>query len=201
MFGAVAPTFTGGIVAFSAWLGIAIWPLKDSRKRAVHLFALVWFLTALLPLLTFRFGASPRQFYIAGPALALVLSLFFVSLLDSLSSVRISRPLAAGVLLACLALASQRMFITQQDLGRPAAQSQNFIEELRETYPTLPEEATLYVVGVPLPLALFDGVYLRSVVSVYYGDVNVHRVSEEEAQELEQSPQPNARVFRYSGFN
>ena len=93
------------------------------------------------------------------------------------------------------------MFITQQDLGRPSAESQDFIQELRQTHPTLPEEATLYVVGAPLPLVLFDGVYLRSVVSVYYGDVNVQRVSEEAAQALEQSPQPNARVFRYSGFN
>ena len=93
------------------------------------------------------------------------------------------------------------MFITQQDLGRPSAESQDFIQELRQTYPALPENSTLYIVRVPLPLALFGGVYLKSVVSIYYGDVNVRRVSEDEAQELEQSPQPDERIFRYSGYD
>ncbi len=98
-------------------------------------------------------------------------------------------------------LATEQIHATERSQEVGTARSRDFIEELRETYPTLPEEATLYVVGVPLPLALFDGVYLTSVVSIYYGDVNVHRVSEEEAQELELSPQPNARVFRYSGYD
>ncbi len=201
VFGTVAPTFTGGIIAFSAWLGIAIWPLKDSRKRAAHLFALVWFLTALLPLLTFRFGASPRQFYIAGPALALVLSLFLVSALDSLSRLRFPRFAGVAVLLVLLVLASQRIFITVQDQGLPSAQSRDFIEELRQTYPTLPEKATLYVVGAPLALRIFGDVYLVNAVQTYYGDIRVEPVSQTQALELEQFPQPNERVFRYSGYD
>ncbi len=199
--GGVAPTLAGGIVAFLAWLAIGTLPLKDSRTRAAHLFALLWFLTAILPLVTFGSGTFPRLFYSAGPAFALVISLFLVSALDGLSRLRVPRFAGAAVLLVLLVLASQRIFTTVQDQGLPSAQSRAFVEELQQTYPTLPEEATLYVVGVPLPLALFDGVYLRSVVSVYYGDVNVQRVSEEAAQALEQSPQPNARVFRYSGYN
>ena len=55
--------------------------------------------------------------------------------------------------------------------------------------------------GVPLPLVLFGGVYLKSMVSIYYGNVNVRRVSEEVARELEQSPRPNERAFRYSGYD
>ncbi len=124
-----------------------------------------------------------------------------VTIVDRLPFPRLSRTAGAAVLVVLLVLASQRIFIEQQAQGLPSAQSRDFIEELRETYPTLPEEAALYVVGAPLPLVLFDGVYLKSVVSIYYGDVNVHRVSEEAAQELEQSPRPDARVFRYSGYD
>ncbi len=199
--GGVAPTLAGGIVAFIAWLGIGGWALRDSRNRAAHVFALLWFLTAILPLVTFSSGTFPRLFYSAGPAFALIISLFLVSALDGLYRLRFPRLVGVAVLLVLLVLASQRMFITQQDLGRPSAESQDFIQELRQTYPALPENSTLYVVGVPLPLALFDGIYLKSVVSIYYGDVNLHRVTEEVARELEQSPRPNDWVFRYSGYD
>lgn len=199
--GGVAPTLAGSVAAALAWLGIGVWALKDSRNRAAHLFALLWFLAAIWPLVTFRWGAFPRHFYSVGPGFALVLSLFLVSVLDSLPPLRFSRVVAAAVLVVFVVLASQRIFITERGQGLPAAQSQDFIEELREIYPTLPEEATLYVVGAPLPLRFFDDIYLMSAVSVYYGDIDIRSVSEAEARELEQSPRPNDRVFRYSGYD
>ena len=201
LLGAATPTFTAGIIAFFAWIGMGGWPLRDGCTRAAHLFALLWLLTAILPLTLSIWGAPPRQFYIAGPAFAIVLSLFFVNLLDSLSKVRFSRVVLASVLLVCLVLASQWMFTTQQDRGRHAAQSQDFIEELRQTYPTLPADAALYVVDAPFSLRVFDNVYLVKAISLYYGDIRVEPVSQTRAQELELSPQPNERVFRYSGYD
>lgn len=201
LFGTATPTFTAGIIAFFAWIGIGGWPLRDGRTRAAHLFALLWLLTAILPLTLFIWGAPPRQFYIAGPAFAIVLSLFFVSLLDSLSTVRFSRAVVVSVLLVCLVLASQRVFTTQQDRSRPQAQSRDFIEELRQTYPTLPEDATLYVVGAPFSLRVFGDVYLVKAISLYYGDIRVEPVSQTQGRELEQSLRPDERVFRYSGYD
>jgi hypothetical protein len=193
--------FAGGLVASVAWLGIGAWLLKDSRRRATHLFALLWFLPAFLPAITFTWGAFPRELYIAGPGLALVLSFFFVSLLDHLSPLRFSRVLALAALVVLVALASQRTLMNERTQGLFSAQSQDFIQELRETYPTLPEEATLYVVGAPFSLRLFNDVHLRSAVSVYYGNIEIRSVSEDEARQLEQSPTPNDRVFRYSGYD
>ena len=38
-------------------------------------------------------------------------------------------------------------------------------------------------------------------VSPYYGDSAIRSVPEDEAREIELSPQPNERVFRYSGYD
>ena len=57
------------------------------------------------------------------------------------------------------------------------------------------------MVSAPLPLVLYDGIYLKSVVSIYYGDVNIYRVSPAQAKGLEESLGPGERVFRYSGYD
>ena len=98
-------------------------------------------------------------------------------------------------------LATQQILDTERSQEVGAAQSRDFIEELRQTYPTLPEETTLYVVGAPFSLRIFGDVYLVKAVSLYYGDIAIRSVPENKAKEIELSQQPNERVFRYSGYD
>ena len=69
--------------------------------------------------------------------------------------------------------ATQQILDTERSQEVGAAESQDFMEELREIYPTLPEEAPLKVVGAPFSLRIFGDVYLVSAISVYYGDIRV----------------------------
>ena len=197
----VMGTLTSGLVALLAWSAIGAWPLIDVRKRASHLFALFWFLASLGPIATFVWGAFPRQFYNSGPALALVVSIFFVTIIDRLPFPRLSRTAGAAILVVFVVFATQQILDTARSQEIGAAQSRDFIEELRQTYPTLPEETTLYVVGAPFSLRIFGDVYLVKAVNLYYGDIAILSVPEDKAREIELSPQPNERVFRYSGFN
>ena len=197
----VTGTLASGLVVTSLSWPVGLWPLIDPRKRAPQLFALFWFLASLGPIITFVWGAYPRQFYNSGPALALVVSIFFVTIVDRLPFPRLSRTAGAAILVVFVVLATQQILDTERSQEVGAAQSRDFIEELRQTYPTLPEETTLYVVGAPFSLRIFGDVYLVKAVSLYYGDIAIRSVPENKAKEIELSPQPNERVFRYSGYD
>lgn len=183
------------------WLGIVAWLLRNAENRWLHAVMLLWFVAAIGPALFVAFPAQPRELYIAGPALALILSFSLVGVLDALPQMRRSAlPALAGVAIfaAVVSLVSWRTVLNERTHGQNAAQSQRFMKELALTYPDLPEQTNLYVVGAPFVLRLFNDIYLVDVVRIHYGDIDVSSISEEGAKAIEQAPGPGDRIFRYN---
>jgi hypothetical protein len=187
-----------GAVACGAWLSIGLWLLRDPRYRSVGVLALAWLVAAIFPLTTLTSGAYNRELYVAGPAVALTLALFLVSVLDWLPKQAATNMLAFAVVVVLFALVSRRTIMNESAFAGNAAESRDFIERLRETYPALPRGTSVYVVGTPSSLHIFGDVHLNALGQVYYGDIPFITVSEVDAEAIERSGQPNAFVFRYA---
>lgn len=181
------------------WIGIVAWLMRNAEGRRLHVILLLWFAVAIVPALSVDLGAHGRELYIAGPALALILSSCVAGFLDALPR-RNALPqtlLGIVILAAVLSLASWRTVLNQRDFSQSAVQSHRFIEELTDTYPNLPENTNLYVVGAPFALRLFGDIYLVDAIRVHYGDIGVYGISEERAKVIEQEPEPRDRIFRF----
>jgi hypothetical protein len=105
--------------------------------------------------------------------------------------------LAVAAAVALMILGVHRNLLNQQDSAAFAAEGRAFVSQLRQTYPALPRGGTLYVVGAPFPLALFDYAYVEPVVSLYYSDVHVKAIGAGQASAVPASLGPNDRVFYY----
>jgi hypothetical protein len=186
-------------LASIATLSVTGWLLVVIPGRATNLFALIWFHASLLPLTVSTWGAGWRELYVAGPGLALVLSLFAAPLIEfvSRSPAALLRVLAVAAAVALMILGVHRNLLNQQDSAAFAAEGRAFVSQLRQTYPALPRGGTLYVVGAPFPLALFDYAYVEPVVSLYYSDVHVKAIGAGQASAVPASLGPNDRVFYY----
>lgn len=188
------------VVVMLVWLGIVAWLLRNAENRWLHAIMLLWFVAAIAPALFVDVPAQSRELYIAGPALALILSFCLAGVLDALPQMRRSAVFAlagAAIFVAVLSLISWRTVLNERRFGQNAAQSHRFIQELTLTYPDLPEHSNLYVVDAPFILRVFNDIYLVDAVRVHYGDIDVLSVTEERAKAIEQAPGPNDRVFRY----
>jgi hypothetical protein len=163
------------------------------RKRALprgELFVILWFFASLAPLLTIDFWFDVdlnRKLYAAGPALAIFLAMFGTSLVDLVPR-RLqvpSRAFASLLLLLALAGAMVGARNSLRDLETRALEAKQFVSALRETYPSLPQGSTLYVVDAPDSLRYLGDVHLVGAVQAFYGRVDVYGLSEEEATSLE----------------
>ena len=73
-------------------------------------------------------------------------------------------------------------------------ENRSFITRLRERVPPLTPGSTLYVVDPPFNLVVFGNDALNAAVQLYYGDVDTHSVSAEEAARI-RSADPTALIF------
>jgi hypothetical protein len=213
----VYPTASGGSVAhFAAFIAMllvlaALPALAYLAKRGAalpraELFVVVWFLAALAPLLTVEgfFGVSvlDRKLYAAGPALAILLVTFGATLLGLVPGrVRPQATALAGLLLVLALVGAMAQAGDNRDaFTARATESERFVQAVRDTYPSLPEGATLYVVNAPGPLVSFGDVHLLSSIQAFYGKVDAYSVSEERAEDLESGGAlgKDQYIFRYS---
>jgi hypothetical protein len=161
--------------------------LVGSRRSSLCVFAVIWLFAALGPGTTLILGAFPRLLYMAGPALALLLVALGMRFVEEaperlrLTAVPVGRYLAAGVLLWVVAVALLQRAPAVQTAGiapdrTPAemsAANRLFVQQLTSEITRLEPGSTLYVVGAPLNLVLFDDQRLSSMVRLYYGDIEV----------------------------
>jgi hypothetical protein len=195
---------------------MALWKKRNVAPPLTELFVIVWFLASVAPLLTrdqfFVVGVLSRKLYVVGPSLSILLVLCGASLLSFVPR-RLSpyaRSLAALLLVVVLVGAMIRATENRRDVAALAVESERFVGALRETYPSLPEGGTVYVVGAPSIIRLFDDTYLVSAIQAFYGKVDAYSVSEEQATSLENfgvatSPKTERlfvldaddRIFRY----
>ena len=189
---------------------------STSLNYRSRLLVLAWFALALVPLTTFTLGIhdETRKLYFPGPAFALIIAMSAVSGWDWLSprlrpfslqalDVRYV-PVAGVVLLVAVALPLRTWQITDQTHMAEATLThvdsqayKGMIDQVRQTYPALPEGARLDLTGVPWPLQLLGVLDSRTVaaIQVYYGETEVIAVSN--PWEL---PPPNSLGRFHVGF-
>ena len=163
--------------------------LIDRRRASyVGVFAAVWLYVLLAPNTTSRLvdpttGIIPPQLYLPG----ISLGLFFIVAAKEVHGLL---PPALGRLavawlppilaLAFLCSAALTVIHERRD-NRFAHQNQTFFAQLNEAYPAPVPGSTLYVVAAPLNLSVFTDVTLIAAVHVYFADVDVKRVTLEQA--------------------
>ena len=177
------------IVPIIGVLLISVYLLVTKRSHSRTL-AVLWFYLALLPLSTWLAGAQPRKLYVAGPAFALMIALTAVSFWDWAATRRpvngyrtpvlVFLPLiAVGVFGFVLSLQTSQMIdpphMARATLTGLSGESyQEMVNQVRQTYPSLPEESRLDLVGQAVPI-LFGALDPRMVAAVrlYYGEIEV----------------------------
>lgn len=180
------------------WFWICLWMLSHARRRE-HAVALVWFFVALVPLTSAVFGASPRELYVAGPALALILAAFAVSVFDALAANRVAVRLAAA---GFAGIAVYALSLTTWNAAHQGGYSEDahaFITQLQREQPALSASDTLYVVHPPQSLSFFGSVNLYEVVYVFYPGVAVKLAAEVEATKIEAAHDPSNKIITFSG--
>ncbi len=180
-----------------AWFDIVLLLLWSANRRR-YAVPLLWYFAALLPLVSSIFGANPRELYVAGPALALILAATVVIILDA-----IARYPRALVVVSCgcaiiVALSISLAARNARHQGGAAREAHAFIAQLKREQPELTAEDTLYIVGPPSSLILLGTPTLYETVHVFYPDVAITRVTEPEARKVEAMHDPHAKVLRFS---
>jgi hypothetical protein len=96
-----------------------------------------------------------------------------------------TRAFASLLLLLALAGAMVGARNNLRDLEARALEAKQFVYALRETYPSLPQGSTLYVVDAPDSLRYLGDIHLLGAIQAFYGRVDAYGLSEEEANSLE----------------
>jgi MFS family permease len=177
-------------------------PLVALAARRWRLFALsLAFSTALLPYGAFWLGIGARYFYFPSAFFALALGEAVSELIPTLRRFHIPRAAlttgaaAVGVaLIGFMVLGNHRVNDWVRD---NPDQQQQWVDDLRQRYPELPNNGTIYATNVPSMMALFGGYILEPTVAYYYPEGN-HPVKMFERNDLESvrhSVGPNDRLF------
>lgn len=178
------------IVAVSALPAMTRFNRSHSVNPRLGIFAVVWFLFALAPLLTpsvfLNIGAFNRKLYVVGPSLAIILVTMSIVLLEMIPKRFSFRAVVIGAaLVTVMAVGAIQEGGRSLDGSRRTAESaRSFIDSLRSEHPDLPEGGTLYVLNAPLSLTIFDDVFLVSAVQAFYGRVQTYSVTEPELETI-----------------
>lgn len=169
-----------GVGLTSAWL---LW--TDRNRLGAKTAAVLWFYLALAPLSAFTLGALPRKLYVVGPSVALMLAMAAVALWDwALSRQPAAKNLvgSAFVFLLIGVLSVQTWRVLDDDhltrvnqWGVNSSTWEFMVDEIRETYPSVPEGSRIELIGVPesmLPGGVLDN-RLTNAIQLYYGRVSV----------------------------
>lgn len=159
----------------------------------------VAFLMSALPYAPLTLAVSPRYVYFVAAFFALGLAVIMRELLDHAALVVHPRLFWPGVaLLSGAVLVAGSVSIhrrTQEWIETGPAVHQAWVDELRATYPTLPEGGTLYCANTPLVLALFDNLILGPTVGYYYPGVSAAPFAYGDLTAVRASLGPNDRIF------
>jgi len=163
------------------------------------------FFASLVPYGLFSVGYGARYFYMPSAFFALAAGSAVAELwpfADRLLRVRTARAVAIAGLVMVVALVTvvgnRRV---QRWADTDPAQEQRWVDELRRTYPTLPDGGTLYVSNnMPLMMALFNGYVVEPTVAYLYPDgtrqVKIFFLVDLEA--VRPWLEPNDRLFVFS---
>jgi len=178
--------------------------LLDRRQWPYRgVFAVVWLFALIAPSTTtiltiYLTGGVPAHLYLPGTSLGLFFFLVARHTGEILPSVIARRivpylpVLVIGLLVAFVLLGLSH----EERLRAQTRANHAFLMTLRETLPPPTPGATLYVSGTPFNLVVFNNNALNAAIRLYYGDVNVQRVSLEKAREIK-AADPTQLVFDY----
>ena len=146
-----------------------------------------------------------RYLYMASGAFAILSGLVVVWGLDLVRRFRPDlRPLAGVVVpVALIVLVAPALswgtLHHERTFSDGARDGQLFLEQLRDTYPSLPEGSTLYVVNPP-PTLLFAGgpFFLTPAVQWYYPGVEAKNITAERAAEIAKTMSGQDHIIYYN---
>jgi hypothetical protein len=188
--------------AVATMLAITVALLMTGMRYRLGLFALVWYWAAFLPDSTFILtGSQGRALYVPGAAIAVLLVATLIWLVERLPRPFVRQALVAAplALAAGVVAAIPATYDRMADTRHESARNERFYDELGRAIPSLPDGATLYVVGAPKNLLLFGSESrLQALVQLRYGpDVRAHAATPQQADAVEARARPDERVFRY----
>ncbi len=138
-------------------------------------FAVSWFLLALLPDATFVLGQQGRLLYIAGfaGALLLVTAVLFVRDLLPLELRARIAPIAPWIVVAAIVPVALYTAERASNLRHNTRPFERYAITLQNDGPEIGDGGTLYLVGSPARGGLSPDSHLITLAQLYYGDVNV----------------------------
>jgi len=171
------------MAASVAMIGATLMILERREWPYRGVFAVWWLFVALFPNTTWVLSVIPAQLYLPGASLGLVFVLAGRSVIEILPAELVRRvtpvaPLALVVLVfagVALTLNHERRSI------RAMQENRAFIANVRDTVPPLPAHSTVYVIQPPPNLVLFGDNPLDAALELYYGDLQVHSITSQEA--------------------
>lgn len=191
------------MVPFASACAAAVLLLAVNRSRPyVSLFALCWFLLALLPLTTWTAGAFARKLYVAGPALALLVAYLFVTVGDYLATrtrLRLSYLALPLALIIAIPLGIRVTEMTNAFYDA-TGEYRTIIGQVRQSDAQVEEGGRLYLVGVPWIMIIWgpDSAGLASGIRLYRDNVPVDMVvNEAQLELLPVPPGPNDVIIRF----
>lgn len=207
---AIVPIFN----QFSVWVTVvqgaaAILLLRASERclvkgSGIERFLVVWWYASLLTYstqATFLLGGR----YMYTPMIAFVILLGLT--VARVANFEFRRPWLvpaarvglAGIMVVALVLATALTVRHERNFNDNAHESEAVLNQLEETYPTLPVGSTLYVVDAPESMLFGDTpLYLEPAVRMYYPDVaSVRNVSQSQYEELAPTLGENDFVLFY----
>jgi hypothetical protein len=168
-------------------------------RRELGIFAVLWFILALFPDSTLRFLTSGRVLYLAGSAFALLISvtaMWVESMLPSRVRPAAARAALAVALLIVVAAIPLTIHHSNEQANAGEA-NQRFVQQLRSTIDEVPPGGTLYVLGAPANIIVFDDTRLDALVELYFGPTDVRSVSPAELDAVRETLGRDDRIFEF----
>jgi hypothetical protein len=173
-------------------------------------FAVAWWYLALIPYSTQATWLLAGRYMYFGMSAFAILCGMFVAWLAEASWVdafprlprwpwpTLARAAAATAVVVSAVILTWGMLHRQDTFGDQAEESHAFLNQLQETYTSLPQGSTLYVVDPPASLMFGDdGLFLRPAVRLYYPGVTVKNLRYDQLPQVASSFGDGDYVFTY----
>lgn len=174
--------------------------LSQRRWPYLGVFIVGWLYVSLFPDSTLRFNPMGRVLYMPGAGLAIFLVAAVLWLKETLPH-PLLRPVTRAAPFLLIAVLAPAAFLTLHHTDRFAengAENEAFIDQLRESVPTMDAEGVLYVVNAPTNVVVFDDSRLDALVELYYGEIEVRSLPPTQAARVEASLAGKDRIFRFA---
>jgi hypothetical protein len=190
------------MVASVVVIGFALLLLERRKWPYLGVFAVWWYVAALALDTTGVLQAAPAQLYIPGLSLAFFLVLVWVwsrAMLEEFAPqvLAVAAKIAPAVLLVVFVAAIGLNLNHQGPDQDRSAVNREFVSQLREMYPSLPQGSTLFIIGVPFNLRVFDTTRVEALVKLYYDDVSAIAINPAQRAAVEANMGPNDHIFQF----